>query len=69
MYVAILFKRLFLNEADSNYTMMDVLQLDDIAAFDYNKTDNTVFHVLKKQMGETPMLTEELARYIELTYE
>ena len=39
---------------------MDVLQLDDIAAFDYNKTDNTVFHVLKKQMGKTPMLTEKL---------
>ena len=48
VYVYLLFKRMFLYEADSNYTRINVLDLETFGKQMLNKMDMTVFHVFKK---------------------
>ena len=48
IYVVILFKRLFLNEGDNNFTKLDVLDLEEFGKIKLSDTNLTVFHVLKK---------------------
>lgn len=68
LYVFLLFKRMFLNEADSNYTRINVLNLDEFGSHSLNETYMTVFYVLKKQLGSAPFVDDEFGTYLYLTY-
>ena len=57
-----------MNEADSNYTRINVVNLDENGSHFMNETDLTVFHVLQKQMGGKTMIDDEMLRNIQLKF-
>ena len=47
-YILLLWKKLLLNEADNNIDAMNVVDLAELGIVEYDTTNLTVFHVLKK---------------------
>lgn len=68
VYIVVLWKRLLLNEADNNFTKLDVLDLEALGIIESDTTNLTIFHVLKKQLGDTPMIDEEMLRHIDISF-
>lgn len=70
LYVYLLFKRMFLYEADSNYTRINVLDLEKFGKQMLNKTDMTIFHVFKKKLpgAKTPFIDDEFETYLHVKF-
>ena len=68
VYVVMNFKKMLLNEDDSNFTEVNSLNLDEYGAKPFNETEMMMFHVIRKQKTGQLFLTEELKRFIDIRY-
>ena len=47
-YIILNFKRMIFNENDLNYTLIGVVDLEELGEVPYNETSLTIFHRIKK---------------------
>ena len=71
-YVFLNFKRMLLNENDLNYTLIGIVDLEELGEVLYNETSLTIFHRIKKQnspgWGEIDINDPEVQRYIDIKW-
>ena len=68
IYVGMNFKKMLWHEDDSNFTEVNTLDLDQYGVKDFSETDMFMFHVIRKQKSGALFLSEDLERYIDISY-